>query len=421
MSTKERRTSCAVLLTVLLVVSAAFVAASPSTARAQSAVRGFDGTTITVAGYGIAAQLPSAGDAAQARFKRFNDTNEIKGIKIKMTEFTDDAQDPATALSIARRLVAQSQVFAVVPELSNVTPSEYLTQQKVPWFGGGFSPEYCSPKPSTAIWGFGPAGCFTPSNPSFVTDEFHNTYTYLTKKLGKQHPTFITIGNDNLAGQNATRIYADAAKGVGFDVVAQKPVMPNTTSDYTPYAQQILTADSGKAPDVVFCTASTQCLNLWSLISADNFSGAFIHGLYTDALVKPFAGTYAIAAYADFTSTSPGLEQMRKDLNAYKTGAGDKLDIGDVMGYGSADMFITALEKVATKGKGNITPANVQKAASTLQWTLPGFMKTSYPKTTVMTYPQCNSLSLSTGTEWQPVAPWSCSTKTYGAKVTAKS
>ena len=87
--------------------------------------------------------------------------------------------------------MTQDQVFAIVPEASSVTPADYLTQQKVPWFGGGFSVAYCSPKPSTTIWGFGPAGCFTPANPSYVTDDFHNTYTYAVEKSGKKHPTFV--------------------------------------------------------------------------------------------------------------------------------------------------------------------------------------------------------------------------------------
>jgi ABC-type branched-subunit amino acid transport system substrate-binding protein len=404
------------LLAVVLVLCMALVYGTAGSASAQGSVRGFDGTTITVGGYGIESQLPSAGEAAQARFKRFNDTNEIKGIKIKMTEFTDDGQDPATALSIARRLVTQTQVFAIVPELSGVTPGAYLTQQKVPWFGGAFSVAYCSPKPSTNVWGFGPAGCYTPSDPSFITDDFHNTYTYIAQKSGKQHPTFAEIHQDNESGHNTARIYAIAAEGVGFNVTSSDIFLPVEVSDYTPYVAKLMTANDGKPPDTIFCGLATQCLSLWTLLSAQGYKGTFFHGLYTDALVKPFNGSYAITAYADFTSSSPGLTQMRNDLNAYKAGAGDKLDFGDVMGYGASDMFITALKKVAAKGKSNITPSNVQKAASTLNWSLPGFMKISYPKATVMTYPQCNSLNLSNGTAWAPVEKYSCSTKTYSGK-----
>ncbi len=51
-------------------------------AGAQSSVRGFDGTTIKVASYGYASQFANVPLGVQARIKRFNDDNEIKGVKI---------------------------------------------------------------------------------------------------------------------------------------------------------------------------------------------------------------------------------------------------------------------------------------------------------------------------------------------------
>ena len=41
-------------------------------------------------------------------------------------------------------------------------------------------------------------------------------------------------------------------------------------------------------------------------------------------------------------------------------------------GYLSTDMFIQALKTVAKKGKSNITPENVQKAAMNQTWQLKG-------------------------------------------------
>jgi hypothetical protein len=55
--------------------------------------------TIKVAGLGHLAQFADAATGAQARFKRFNDTNEMPGVKIKFTEFADDKGDPATVTS----------------------------------------------------------------------------------------------------------------------------------------------------------------------------------------------------------------------------------------------------------------------------------------------------------------------------------
>jgi hypothetical protein len=406
-------------MTVML-VAATLVVAGASGADAQGSVRGFDGSTITVGGFGIKAQLPTLETGARARFKRFNDTNEIKGVKIKFTEFADDGQDNAITLSVARRLVTEDGVFAIVPNGSGNTPGSYLTQQHVPWFGGGFDATYCSPKPSTKVWGFGPSGCIVPQNPSFVNDNFHTMYDYVSKQMHKKHPTFLSLGNDSPSGKNATRIFAVTAQGTGFDVVAQQANLPLQVSDYSPYVKNLMTADNGKPPDAVFCNANTQCLGMWPLLQAQGYKGYFVHGLYSDALVKAFDGSYVNHPYPNFSVSSPGLEEMKQDLDAYEPGSSAKLDLGDVFGYTSADVFITALKKAAAKGKSGITPENVQKAASTLHWELPGFMKVQYPKATVMQFPSCFANSKSDGTAWVPVNQWSCSNKTYSPKLKVK-
>ena len=409
----------AIVALVVLGVTGALTVGTVAAAGAgtSTAVRGFDGTTITVAGFGIKAQLPTLETGAQARFKRFNDTNELKGVKIKMTEFADDGQDNATALSDARRLVTQTGVFAIVPNGSANTPGDYLTQEHVPWFGGGFDVSYCSTKPTTKIWGFGPSGCIVPQTPSFIADTFHSMYSMVSGAMKKKHPTFLSLGNETETGKNSVRIFAISAQGAGFDVVAQQDNLPLQVSDYAPYVKQVMTADNGNPPDALFCAANTQCLGMWPLLQAQGYKGYFVHGLYADQLVKAFNGSYVNHPYPNFggAANSPGFNQMKKDIEAVSPGA--KLDLGHVFGYTSADVFISALLKAAKSGKSGITPENVQKAASTLKWELPGFMKTTYPKTTVMSWPSCFSTSKSDGTTWNQVEAWSCSNKTYSPKL----
>jgi ABC-type branched-subunit amino acid transport system substrate-binding protein len=404
----------AVVAVVLAVVGALSITAIGS-AGATRSVRGFDGSTITVAGFGIKAQLPTLETGARARIKRFNDTNEIKGVKIKMTEFDDDQQDSAVTLGIARRLVADTGVFAIVPDGSGNTPAAYLKQQHVPTFGGGFDVSYCSPKVSTDVWSFGPSGCIVPQTPSFVTDLFGTMYDYIVKQTGKKHPTFLSLGNETPSGKNGVRIFAIAAQGAGFKVVAKEDDLPIQISDFSPYAKEFMTADHGKPPDATFCLANTQCLNLWPLLQTQGYKGYFFHGLYADALVKAFNGSYVNHPYPNFSQSNPGVNQLRKDVEAVSPGA--KLDLGHVFGYTSTDVFITALKKVAAKGKSNITPENVQKAASTLHWELPGFMKVEYPKATVMEFPACFANSKSNGSVWEPINTWKCSTRTFSPKL----
>ena len=134
-------------------------------------MRGFDGSTIKIGGMGLHNNFPDGANGAQGRFLRFNETNEIKGIQIEYTGYLDDKQDPATALSVGRQLVQQDQVFAVIPNLSQYTPGDYFTQQKVPWFGWGFDATYCSPIPvGRRCTGFGYNGCLIPPDPKRMPD-----------------------------------------------------------------------------------------------------------------------------------------------------------------------------------------------------------------------------------------------------------
>src|SRR4249919_3166417 len=91
-----------------LLIGTIAVTATPGAAQ----VPGFDGSTIKVAGYGLT-ELPSVPIGARARIKEFNDSGEIKGVKIEFVDYADDKSDPATGLSEARRLISQEQVFAV--------------------------------------------------------------------------------------------------------------------------------------------------------------------------------------------------------------------------------------------------------------------------------------------------------------------
>ena len=91
-------------------------AASPRVATAS------DGK-ITVAGLGFAQTFGDAGIGAAARFQAANENKEVKGYTFDYKELADDKNDPATALSEARRLVTQDGVLAIVPAVSVITPS----------------------------------------------------------------------------------------------------------------------------------------------------------------------------------------------------------------------------------------------------------------------------------------------------------
>ena len=385
-------------------------AAPASTVPVVKSSRGFDGTTIKVAGITNTADFAGAEIGSEARFKRFNDTNEIPGIKIQFVEMANDHADPATALSEVRRLVTSDQVFAIVPDLSAVNPGQYLAAQQVPYLGYAFDNTYCSSTgPSTSIWGFGFDGCLVPAAPPREPDLFGPLFKYVSQKTGKAHPTMVIFSNDNQSGKNV-RFQASAAEGAGFDVLYAKGAVPIVTSDYTPYVQTWMTVDGGKAPDVISCELATQCIPIWSAVKAAGFKGVYYQSLGpVGALVKAFAGTTTFAAYN--TSPNAGLTQMQADLQAFKAGT-TPVGYSNVPAYFAADMFIQALKKVGT----DVTPAAVQKALSTITWGVPDLVgPVQYPASTVVATPVCNELisDLLDGSGFSTVEPFACSSTTY--------
>ena len=398
-------TSGIVAIGVVVAMAMAATVVAPA-ASGVSSVRGFDGETITVAGLGLASNFGTADVGAMARFQRANDTNELKGIKIKYLEFADDKGDPATATSEARRLVTQEGIFAIVPDFSPVNPGPYLNQQHVPYVGYAFDNTYCSKKPTTKLYGFGYSGCAVPADPPYVPDTNANNYKYISKKTGKKHPTIVLFSNDNESGKSSVRSAATSAAGAGFKVLSAKPNVPMTTTDYSPYVSDWLTANNGKQPDSISCLLSTQCAPIWTQLQAAGFTGTYWTPLGLDLFAKPLEGTIGLAFYN--TEPNPGLTQMNKDLDAARNGK--PLGIFSQQAYFAADMFIEGLKKL---GK-NITPEGLQKVLSTQTWQIKGLVgPVKYPASTVTSTPYCAGLTLSDGTKWNVVEPYTCSTKHF--------
>jgi len=400
------------LVAVIAVVAvAASMLAAPGVAQGAPSVRGFSNGTITIAGMGFAANFdPDGTIGATARFKRFNDSGEIKGIKIDYKEFADDNQDPAKSVNEARRLVTQVGVFAIVPDLSDTNPGAYLNQQHVPYFGWAFDDTYCSAKPTTKLYGFGFNGCLVPAHPKKMpggtAEQF---YKYVSGKTGKKRPTAALFSTDTQAGRDSTGYQASSYYGAGFDIVYSKGAIPSPpVADYTPYVQAVMTSDHGHAPDAMVCLLATQCINMYSLIHASGYTGEFWSALYDPRIAPLFNGAIALASFQPPEDPTPAVDQMRKDVDGIKSGAA--LTSGTVAGYLSADFFIAALKKAGA----NPTPEKVQAAASKMTYRLKGLAgPTKYPASHVVPTPACGALVLSDGKAWSVVEPYSCSTKQF--------
>jgi ABC-type branched-subunit amino acid transport system substrate-binding protein len=406
----------ATVAAVLVLLSSALVAVTTN-AGATRRVRGFDGTTIDVAGYGLKSSLPGAEYGARARIEQFNAANEVRGVKIRFVDFADDKGDPATALSEVRRLVTQEQVFALVADMSLNSPGEYISQQHVPDFGGGFNSAYCTTKPDTSVWLFGYNGCQVTDHPTVAHDSEFEALQYVQEKSGHKRPTVAVLSSDDATGKNANKVYTSIFKNGGWNLVfAEASVPPPPVGDVTPYVQQLLQADHGKAPDMIRCSVGLACLQIYTQLRAAGFKGVYQHSIYNDGLAKPFADTIVSIPFRNLNSQGiPALDTLKTDLQSVNPN--QKLDIGVMYGYLSTDMFISALKSAAKRGTSGITPENVQKAAARQTWQIKNLAgPTQYPASTVAATPTCVSLVYSNGTTWETAKTYRCENLHYPIK-----
>ena len=124
----------------------------------------------------------------------------------------------------------------------------YLVQNKVPFFGWGITPSFCNNDV-----GFGFSGCLVPTD---KTDEVSTASAGLVEKLlGIQDGTGKTvalISEDSTLRHIRHQGHRGAFVADQWKVTYSKASLPagSPTTDFSPYAQAILTSNGGKAPDV---------------------------------------------------------------------------------------------------------------------------------------------------------------------------
>ena len=414
LATKRKRGVGAVLV---VAIAAGLVAAllTPAVSGASAPrVATATGGTITIAGMGFARNFADAGVGAAARFQAANENKEVKGYTFDYKEFADDNNDPNTALAEARRLVTQEGILALVPAVSVVTPSDFLTQQQIPWFGSGYDVTYCTD--GKAGFGISTYGCLIPTNPKKVPGANWELLLKQLKTKGITKPTVALLGTDTTSGKQSVQNSASAAEGVGFKVVYAKgafPGPPAVVGDYTPYAQALLESNDGKAPDVIYTSiAPASAVALTNLVNSNGYTGTYLSPFYSSILLQPLKGAYVFVQFAGFEANSPGIQAMNEQVEAFKPGTKPSLTLA--AGYFAADMFIKAV-KASLKTSKTLTSASVQKAASQMTYQTKGTIgPTVYPASFKLGTQSCSTLYYDAdGTKFDIVQPFFCTKKTY--------
>ena len=123
------------------------------------------GGKITIAGLGFVADLRGCRHRRGGAFPGRQREQGSQGLHLRLQGARRRQERPEhRGRREARRLVTQEGVLAIVPAVSVVTPSDFLTQQQIPWFGVGYDTTYC---PTSGSNGFGISayGCLIPTNP----------------------------------------------------------------------------------------------------------------------------------------------------------------------------------------------------------------------------------------------------------------
>jgi F0F1-type ATP synthase membrane subunit c/vacuolar-type H+-ATPase subunit K len=367
----------------------------------SNSAEGFSASRITIEGSVPKTSASGANQAlvelgARARFARANQEGGVDGRQIDFRGAIDNRIDPSQDLSIAKQITLQDKAFAAVPVVSPVLSQggEFWVQNKIPFFGWGISPEFCNNDV-----GFGFTGCLVPTN----KDNRVSTAEagLLDKSLGIPNgkgKTVALIAEDDTAGSFGLKTVQAAFVADGWKVTYAKASLPSGSpvTDFTPFAQAILTSNSGHAPDVMFhVTKPPNIVGLSNSLRNSGFKGIQVNAVtYGQSFLASglsqaaLNGEYVYIQYGSFENGSAANKQMLADVKAVAPQQ-TQLTQDIAIGYYSADLFLHDLQKVGhtLSRKAFLAAAN---DGSTYQ--VPdGLGNLSYPKNHVSAVP-CGSL-----------------------------
>jgi ABC-type branched-subunit amino acid transport system substrate-binding protein len=313
--------------------------------------RGITPTSIKVGGLAYltspnGSSMAGADIGAKVRFEAANDAGGINGRTIDFsTGVLDDGQDAARNGSLAKVLVDQDKVFAVVPELT--TQADYfdtLCKDAVPFFGWGINAGFCN-----SYNGFGITGCDLPATKGVPPT---NTYGLIMKAIfgnATAGKTVALIGQDDDSSRAGQAGQKQQIEQVGVKVVyAQNPIPLSGLSDTTAIVNAVMTSNAGGPPDLIFpITDFATTLKLTQAFQADGYKGKLLNAVGYDPRLKGFAGldgSYTLLQFsATEDSSAPGVQKMVADFQKYAPDT--PISLTTMAGYWSADMFVTAATK----------------------------------------------------------------------------
>ena len=347
--------------------------------------------------------------AIKARFAQANSGHEIPGYSLNYQGLIDDQYSVAGAVAAFREANEQDHVFAVVGNQSPLPPTAYVNQNHLPVIGGGASQSYCPGNASQSSYFFSPYGCQGVGGSS---DYYLNLGQPAAAAVGGgAGKTAACVGEDFPNGAQYTASLCGSLHAAGFTVDLKDnsiPAPPAAVSDFSPYVQKIMTANSGKPVDVVGLTTSGTTGGLASALRRAGFKGLIIGGLgYSQAQTAAQTGVtqYINTASPMSASSNPQMKTIVDALVAAGVPA-NKISAATLQGWFAADMFVKIAQKTAASGP--LTQERFAQTARTFTYQIPEVVgPTTYP-TAFQAPTPCSELDQSNGTEWKVLRPYTC-------------
>jgi hypothetical protein len=255
---KRRVLASVAVFAVVIALALSGVAGARVGSRVGSQT-GISSSEIKVGGL-IETQFAGSDVGAKARFDEENAKGGVNGRKFTYVSGSTYAQgNTAAALAEAQRLVQQEGVAAIVPSVTSVPPTQFLTQQKIPSFGWDITPlgwdnPYYFGITGSLVAPFPKAAPGSTSLPDMLTAQLKNEGNATAPK----GQTVAIIGSDDASAKSGVNQAAKTYKFSGYKVTYAKGAFSLTTptTDYTPFVQAIMTSNGGQPPDIAYLVAS---------------------------------------------------------------------------------------------------------------------------------------------------------------------
>lgn len=386
----------------------------PSTEGGSSGeVRGVTDSEITIGGLSTVANAwPGVDTGAEARFARVNAEGGVAGRTINYIGTNDDGGDATRNLEMARDLVLNDKVFAIVPATSTgLLPqsSDFLEAEKVPYIGWGFMPGYCG-----SSFGFGFNGCL-------IGPENQNVSLAgpLVEAMDLPEGSTVAIQSwDNAPGRESENLHKGAWEHFGLEVVHWSADLPGDDSptDLTPFVQTLTTSDDGQAPDVIVVNAGFNLVTALTGALKDAGYEGYVVGFVTylpDLLASDEGFATAMDGAFSITQWLPGefggdaIDQIRADLEAI--GKDPVVTSNISIGYWSADLLIKMLEAVGEDLTPETFDAIINGEGFTYQseFDSPGIGPVEFPKNHDVAV-ACSALVQANGTVFDAIQALTC-------------